>query len=335
MRHLFRRISRIKLAYASRLLLYSFFIPFFLIWLLSQLFGEWIWPLDTIGQFQFQMALGFLFFAIIFHLAARRTGMHLATISLIVIFLNILPLYQKPPAPICTTACKAEPLRIVQYNVFYENHNLDGVLKWAAGDKDVDIMIFHEIPRQWQRPLRKLKAQYPYNFITTDANPYDMAVFSRIPLSQRESWGGDKDRNVAIRVHGVTPKENIPFQIYAVHVASPVSLTAWKRRNSALRFHGWQLRDFAQANQIMVGDLNTTRFSAWWRRLQRVSGLKDAQEGFGLMPTWSFFEETNRLNGIQIDHMLVSPGIYVEQRKTLADYGSDHLPVYTKMWLYK
>jgi endonuclease/exonuclease/phosphatase (EEP) superfamily protein YafD len=213
---------------------------------------------------------------------------------------------------------------------------MDGVLRWAEGlAANTDIVVFHEIPRAWQRPLRKLIKFYPYSFITTDAAPYDMAVFSKIPLSQRESWGGDTERNIAIRVHGTTPKLNIPFQLYAVHVASPLSLKAWKRRNRALRFHGWQLRDFVQPNQIMLGDFNTTIFSAWYRRLERTSGLKNAQYGFGIMPTWSFFEKTTMFNGLQIDQMLVSPEIYIEDRRTLKDYGSDHLPTYTKLWLYK
>lgn len=337
MRHFLRRISVIRLHYANRVILYSFFIPTLTFWLLAQLMGEWIWPLDTLNQFQVQFACLFLLFAFVFNLAERRTGQHLSTLALLFILIQFLPLYikeQRPPCPEAT--CQSEALRIAQYNVYYENQNLEDVLKWAkARAANTDILIFHEIPRQWQRRLRSLSAQYPYNFITYDAWPYDMAVFSRIPLSQRESWGQGRNRNVAIRVHGTTPNLHIPFQLYAVHVSSPLSLPAWRRRNNALRFHGWQLRDYVQPNQILAGDLNTTRFSAWYRRLERSSGLKDAQLGFGLMPTWSFFEKPTLLNGLQIDHMLVSPEIYIEDRHTLEDHGSDHLPVYTKLWLYE
>jgi hypothetical protein len=60
-RHFFRRISLIRMQYAQRLLLYSFFIPSFTFWLLAQLFGEWIWPLDMINQFQIQFSFVFLF----------------------------------------------------------------------------------------------------------------------------------------------------------------------------------------------------------------------------------------------------------------------------------
>lgn len=322
--------------YAHRLLLYSFFIPCFIFWMLAQLFGEWIWPLDMINQFQIQFFFVYLFFAFVFHLARRPTGLHLSTLAFLYIGLQLAPLYIKEDAPLCTANCQRESLQIVQYNVFYENRNIDGVIKWAEGlAANTDIVVFHEIPRTWQRPLRKLIKLYPYSFITTDAAPYDMAVFSKIPLNQRETWGDDAERNIAIRVHGTTPKLGIPFQLYGVHVASPLSLKAWKRRNHALRFHGWQIRDYVQPNQILVGDFNTTIFSAWYRRLERTSGLKNAQYGFGIMPTWSFFEKTTMFNGLQIDHMLVSPEIYIEDRHTLKDYGSDHLPTYTKLWLYK
>lgn len=328
------RTAKIKLRQAARIALYSGLLPLFAFWVMWLLMGEWIWPLDTLGQFQFQLLLCFLFAAFAFQLAHFRTGMHLATIALICICLELLPLYQKPPEPACKAPCVKDSLKIVQFNIFYENRNTKQVINWAK-KADADMIILHEIPREWQKPLKALRRYYPYSFITSQANPYDMAVFSRVPIKQKETWGGMELRNVAIRVHGQTKKHQIPFQVYAVHVASPISLKSWKRRNRALKFHGWQLRDYEYPNQMIIGDFNTTRFSPWFKRMQRVAGLNDAQEGFGLMPTWSFFEHTNRLNGLQIDQMLIAPGIWVEDRRTLGDMGSDHLPVSTKLWLYK
>lgn len=335
--HFFRRLSRLRLEYANRLVLYSFFIPLFTFWMLAQLFGEWIWPLDTLTQFQVQFFLAFLFFAIVFLLAERRTGLHLSTLALLFIGFQFLPFYIKEKSPECKAPqCVSETLRIVQFNVFYQNQQMEKVIDWARRVAPyTDMIVLHEIPPKWKPKIMDLKNLYPYSFWTLDSEPYDMAVLSRMPISQRESWGGDEERNVAIRVHGTTDKHAIPFQIYAVHVASPLSLKAWKRRNRALRFHSWQLRDFPQPNQIMLGDFNTTAFSAWWRRLVRSSGLKDAQRGFGLMPTWSFFEPPNLYNGLQIDHMLVSPEIFIEERLTLADMGSDHLPVFTRLKVFK
>lgn len=329
------RITKVRIRLAARMGLYSFFLPLLTGWLLTVLFGEWVWPLDTLGQFQFQMALGFLFSAVAFNVAGFKTGQHLATIAFISISVQFLPLYQKFPAPKCVAPCQQEPLRIVQYNIFYENRNIDGVLKWAREAKDIDILVLVEISREWQRPLHRLKKYYPYSFITTKANPYDIAIFSKVPLKKKETRGGMEERNISVRVNGFTPRYGIPFEVYAVHVASPVSTKSWNRRNRALKSHGWQLRDFEYPNQIIVGDFNTTRFSAWFKRITRVSGLKDAQEGFGLMSTWSFFDHVDLFNGLQIDQMLVAPTIHVEQRKTMPDMGSDHLPVFTKLWLYK
>lgn len=336
MLHLFSpRTARIRFRQAARILLYSALLPLLGFWLLWVAVGEWIWPLDTLGQFQFQISLCFLSLAFAFHAADFRTGMHAASIVFICIALDMLPLYHRPPEPVCTAGCVRDSLTVVQYNIYYENRNTEGVIKWAKNASDVDILILHEIPQEWQKPLAALKQYYPYSFITSQANPYDMAVFSRVPIQQKETWGGMELRNVAIRVHGATPQHNIPFQVYAVHVASPVSIKSWKRRNRALKFHSWQLRDYEYPNQILVGDFNTTRFSPWFRRMMRVSGLRNAQNGFGLMPTWSFFEEVNLLTGLQIDQMLIDPSIWVEDRHTLSDMGSDHLPVYTKLWLYK
>lgn len=79
--------------------------------------------------------------------------------------------------------------------------------------------------------------------------------------------------------------------------------------------------------------MNTTERTASFRGLLRAS-LLDSRRGFGWMPTWPVLSPpgivatlVGALFAIPIDHVLVSPGIGVADRRTGPPFGSDHLPL--------
>jgi endonuclease/exonuclease/phosphatase (EEP) superfamily protein YafD len=75
---------------------------------------------------------------------------------------------------------------------------------------------------------------------------------------------------------------------------------------------------------LLIGDLNVSPFSYWFRRVVCESGLKDSTKGFGFQPSWP---SHNRLLRIPVDHVLHSPEIIIHNRVVLGDVGSDHFPV--------
>lgn len=97
---------------------------------------------------------------------------------------------------------------------------------------------------------------------------------------------------------------------------------------------------------IVVGDLNTSPWSATFQHFLKSSGLQDSQQGFGLQPSWPtyipklnmplrLFNVTVPVTVIPIDHVLLSPDWAVLNRKTGLDIGSDHLPVIIQLQLTK
>jgi hypothetical protein len=81
---------------------------------------------------------------------------------------------------------------------------------------------------------------------------------------------------------------------------------------------------------IIMGDLNTTAYSDAYKLLLEATGLRNANAGFGLQPTWpaSFLPFW-----IPIDHVLVSENFTVLSHKTGPAIGSDHLPVVVELVL--
>jgi endonuclease/exonuclease/phosphatase (EEP) superfamily protein YafD len=76
---------------------------------------------------------------------------------------------------------------------------------------------------------------------------------------------------------------------------------------------------------MVLGDLNTTSWSPYFRDLVADSGLLDSRRGFGVEPSWPSFGLP--LLRIPIDHGLVSPAVSVLDRRIGPAAGSDHLPL--------
>ena len=81
---------------------------------------------------------------------------------------------------------------------------------------------------------------------------------------------------------------------------------------------------------LLVGDLNTTMWSTWFRDFTERSGLRDAQVGLGYHATWSPYR-LPVVFGIPIDHTLMSDGLVSVDREYPPRMFSDHLPIVTTL----
>ncbi len=79
---------------------------------------------------------------------------------------------------------------------------------------------------------------------------------------------------------------------------------------------------------VVVGDLNTTMWSPFYKSMVKTARLRNARSGFGILPTWPTFMP---LLSIPIDHLLVSKEIGVLKVHTGRYVGSDHLPLITDL----
>ena len=83
-----------------------------------------------------------------------------------------------------------------------------------------------------------------------------------------------------------------------------------------------EIRTHPELPTVVIGDLNTTMFSATYRQLLADSGLSDARAGHGLMPTWpSSMPSWGRL---ALDHVLVPDELTVTDIELGEPTGSDH-----------
>ncbi|MGK7905157.1 MAG: endonuclease/exonuclease/phosphatase family protein [Hormoscilla sp.] len=217
-------------------------------------------------------------------------------------------------------------IRFLQANVLYKNQQYERLIS-EVKEENPDVAIFIEVTDAWAEKLELLQKDYSYWVIHQDPQiifdknvNLGIAVYSKIPLkntSIQDLGGGRKTVSTQIEIQGKT------LSILATHPSFAIDKDGFNLRNK-------QLSEIASyvANQksstVVIGDLNITMWSPFYKNLIRNSGLYNARKGFGIIPSWPSF---NPLLSLPIDHCLVSQDIRVIKIKTGKNIGSDHLPL--------
>ncbi len=150
---------------------------------------------------------------------------------------------------------------------------------------------------------------------------YGIALFSRIPFEAASIKSiGKAARPSLIAKFNINGQR---FTLIGTHPRSPLVNADANDRNEQLgalaRFISSQ-----PGATILLGDLNATPWSPFFRDLLAKTGLRDSRKGYGLQPTWPVgFPPL----WIPIDHCLVSSNVVVHHREIGPDIGSDHYPV--------
>lgn len=229
----------------------------------------------------------------------------------------VLPLY----LPSAGAAASNSPVRLLLANVHVHNRQHELILRLVA-DTSPDILVVLEVDATWINALEGLAASYPHRVSHPRNDSFGIAVYSRLPADAMEvRWIGKAD------VPSVVAKFKFgssgEFHLIATHPLPPVNHQYSAARNEQLAAVAELVRSLP-APKILVGDLNTTSWSPYFRDLLATSGLCDSRRGWGIQPTWP---SSNTWLGVPIDHVLVSTDVGIVRRKVGPQIGSDHRPV--------
>lgn len=232
----------------------------------------------------------------------------------------VLPFVAGPGSRAHAAAGGGADLRLLLLNVLKPNRHDGPVLDLVAGT-DADVLVFVEVDAWWKRALEALAPDYPHCVFRPLDNNFGLAVFSRIPFDDTDVCVlGDAGRASAclrITVGGT------PVSVMATHPCPPVTAQSFRLRNNQLEQVAAYLDTRGPA--ILIGDINTTMWSPWYRRIERRTGMVNARLGHGVLPSWpTFLPAAAR---IPIDQCLVTPDITVTGCRLGPPVGSDHLPL--------
>ena len=227
---------------------------------------------------------------------------------------HLAPCYFPPGG----TNASGAKLRVMSVNVLTVNGNHDGFARILAGERP-DVVALQELDETWANALREMEGDYPHHIFEPQSDNFGIGLMSRYPLASVELI--DLVGVLAIRAKVAVDGQQIA--VLNVHTLPPSSPTNAALRNQQLERVA-ELVKGATGPVIMLGDLNTTMWSPYFRELLRRTGLKDARQGFGVIATWP--DDLAPLT-IPIDHCLYSPPLAVEDFRAGARFGSDHLPL--------
>lgn len=217
-------------------------------------------------------------------------------------------------------------LRVMLINVRTENKRYDLVIA-CINKYRPDLLVVEEVDERWLNELGRLREEYPYVKHEPREDNFGVAMFSRLAINSAEIVypGGAEVPSVTAQLEVGDRR----LTVLGTHPLPPGSPSNFRLRNEQLDAVAKWVR--SQTNPVVVlGDLNATPWSYYFRRFVSESGLVDSSKGTGIHATWpaGFFPLR-----IPIDHCLASPDIGVAGKMIGGNVGSDHLPVIVDLHL--
>lgn len=217
-------------------------------------------------------------------------------------------------------ASGAHSVTLMNANVLSRNEQ-HGRLIELINHEQPDIIFLQEVSPQWITALEPVRNDYPFSYAQPRHDNFGIAIYSRLPLdavTHVNSPPLDYPTIVAaITINGT------PLTLINTHATIPLSRAGFEARNGQLDSIA-RLTKAVPGAKILSGDFNTAMWSPAYRALQETTGLRNARQGAGVLPTWPTFMPFAM---IPIDHILVSDDIHVVEIRRGERMGSDHLPL--------
>ena len=242
-------------------------------------------------------------------------------IALAVVNLAIVgPVWDDPDVP----ETGARELTVLVLNLDATNHEHDAVADMIR-ERQPDLFAAVELTPTWARELEGVLAPYSSRLLEPRDTSWGLGLYSRRELSDAEVVfpEGAKFPLLVATIEG----RSRPIRLALLHPKVPGTPNDAARHERLLGFAGEAIQ--TERTGMVLGDLNTTPWSARYRALLDDAGLEDTRVGYGLQTSWpSFLPAVLR---IPIDHVLVTPDLAAAEREVGPEVGSDHLPVWVEL----
>lgn len=282
---------------------------------------------ELLSHFKMQyLVISFLLFGLIL-LTRKTTWIIIGLLCVSIILIDIVPWYI-PHAKVGGE--NTGTTRVFLSNVNTENQSYPKVLSLVREQRP-DVAVFIEVNDAWVKQLESLNDILPYSIAKANTDNLEIAVFSQSPLENTslEFFGDSKKGTI---LGDLTINGQI-VSLIATHPRPPVKPEWFKSRNKQMEEISRYIQQL-KTPVLMVGDLNITMWSPYYKSFVRQTGMRNARQGFGILPTWPSKSSLSPvpatiapLLSIPIDHCLISPEIKVVNIRTGPNVDSDHLPV--------
>jgi endonuclease/exonuclease/phosphatase (EEP) superfamily protein YafD len=281
-------------------------------------FGQLHWTAELITHFRLQAAISGSLILLSCALFRMRFG---AVVTAVSIAFHVYPMLPVLLPSDSASLANASQLRVMQLNVHTSNRNHQAVIKTIL-DENPDIVGLIEVNQRWLSALAPLHHRYPYRIEDPREDNFGIALFSRLPIENLRLR--PLDGETVQMISGEFFLGQVPVTVAVAHLLPPMGPRYSARRNRQFLRMAELLRQPDDREIILLGDLNSSPWSPFFRGLELSAGINNGAQGFGLQLTWPVSMPLLR---IPIDHCLLSSGLRATGFKVGPPVGSDHLPI--------
>lgn len=282
--------------------------------------GRLAWAFDLAAHFRVQYAL------ILSALAAatalgRRVVVAGAALLLAVVNLAVIsPPWDEDERPTGGTP----ELTILVLNLDARNDDHAAVAELIRTRRP-DVFGALELTPKWAAALEEPLSDFGSRRLEVRDGAYGVGLWSRLPLADDDVVfpAGPEYPLLVATVAG----RDKSIRLALLHPKVPATPGEADDHETLIDAAGAAVA--AASSGAVIGDLNTTPWSARYRSLLDDADLEDTRAGYGLAATWPAFLPS--VLRIPIDHVLVTPDLAATERKVGPDVGSDHLPVWVEL----
>lgn len=281
-------------------------------------------PFELTSHFRVQyVAIALLLLPFSLMKQSRRPLM-LALLIILVNASEIAPIYLPRAHLSARLSGNVTPLSLLSVNVERENRNYTSVIDYIRAVKP-QVIGFIEVDDPWITGLADLRADYPYATLQPRDDNFGIGILSQIPIegARVQDFGDQGFPSIVSQLQYA----GRPVTLVLTHLFPPVSPAGEQQRNHQLEAIAARRPDFNKT-LILIGDLNTTSWSTFFKNVIDKTDLYDSRQGFGIQASWPTLFP---LMLVPIDHCLVSTDITVLDRALGPNIGSDHYPLYVKL----
>lgn len=224
---------------------------------------------------------------------------------------------------------KGKHFKLLVCNVYQENRRPAGCIA-CIRQHQPDLVLLVETDSWWQRELRCLEREYPWQVARPLENTYGMILYSRLELVDPQVKYLVEQDVPSIHTRVRLPSGDL-FYLYCLHPQPPVP-----QENPRSTERDAELLTIAKEAKackhpvIVAGDLNDVAWSYTTELFMKVSGLLDPRRGRGFFNT---FNARHWFLRWPLDHIFCSRHFVLIDMKRLPAMGSDHFPILVELGL--